>query len=656
MPFIKESSIQRIQENSDIVSVVESYGIKLKRSGSSFLAVCPFHNEKTPSFNVNPQLQIFKCFGCGVGGGVIKFVQLMERCEFPEAVEKLASISGVELEYEQAAERPGSAGKQATGSRDKKQAVRWACKQAFEYFRASYKDEVEGRRAREYLFARGFNRETVDGWGLGWAPDKWNGLLERYQRRVVALSGEHKREKSLAIGLEAGIFRKKEENQNYYDAFRNRVMFPIFDMQNRPIGFGGRVLEEKPASGGKYINTTETPVFAKRTLLFGLNFAAKEIGLTRTAIVVEGYTDTIMCHQFGVRNVVATLGTSLTVEHVKLLRRYIHNDGKVIALFDNDGAGKKATRRAIDIFMEEDVSLWVLSSLEVKDAGEFLPQFGVERFREFLSTARESFAYIVDEELGRDFSSDISGKTAAIERVMELVNRCPNLLHRGIMRKKVAEIAGVSEETLPQPLTKKGFGVQSRDSALQGKMDFAREYSGDRTGRSPSVPVILEAKKQGRLKAEDRLLKYMFLQREWCDRIVDQYPPDEWFGETEHLCAALLRDAWFETANRKLQVEKLLEKTVNEDIKGKLLDFIGCAFSDGAGMSGVGSVGEDESLSDTELEDILSRIRTDELKERRDELTAEHAKAELDGNHDLADRLLVEKMMLEKQIRSLSGI
>ena len=659
MPFITENSIQRVQESSDIVSVVESYGIKLKRSGSSFIAVCPFHNEKTPSFNVNPQLQIFKCFGCGVGGGVIKFVQLMERCEFPEAVEKLAGICGVQLEYEKPKGRGAGYGGNSGGSRDRKQALRWACKQAFDYFRISYKDPYEGEIARKYLLARGFNRETISAWGLGWAPDKWDGFLQWYLQKVVALSGEHKKEKSLQVGVEAGVFRKKDENNKYYDAFRNRVIFPIFDMQNRPIGFGGRVLEEKPQNGGKYINTSETPIFAKRSLLFGLNFAAKEIGLTKTAIVVEGYTDTIMCHQFGVRNVVATLGTSLTAEHVKLLRRYIHNDGKVIALFDNDSAGKKATRRAINLFMEEDVSLWVLSSLEVKDAGEFLPRFGVDKFKEFLATARECFAYIVDEELGGDFSSDISGKTAAILRVMDLVNLCPNALHRDMMRRRVAEIAGVNEETLPQPdLSKKRKNFSFADKNSKGrssKKDYSVEgLSENSDSSSQGVPLILEARKQGRLKAENRLLKYMFLQREWCDKIVDEYPPDEWFGEIEYMCAALLRDAWFGASNtKKLQVEQLLQGTGNEEVKNKLLDFIVSPFSDGKGMSGIESVGEDESLSDTELVDILNRIRVDELRERRDELIVEHAKAELDGKREFADRMLVEKLRVEKEIRSL---
>ncbi len=183
--------------------------------------------------------------------------------------------------------------------------------------------------------------------------------------------------------------------------------------------------------------------------------AAKEIGLTKTAYVVEGYVDTIMCHQYGVRNVVATLGTSLTAEHVKLLRRYIQNEGRVVALFDNDNAGRKATDRAIEIFMEEGVALHVLQNLEVKDAGEFLPKFGAEAFVQFLGTAKDSFSYVLEKQLGQDFAGDYGRKAAAVEAVMDLVNRCPNAIRREMMRQRVAEVAGVDEANLPKPERKK---------------------------------------------------------------------------------------------------------------------------------------------------------------------------------------------------------
>ncbi len=652
VPLISENSIQRVQDSCDIVDVVESYGVKLKRSGSSFLAVCPFHNEKTPSFNVNPQLQIFKCFGCGVGGGVIKFVQLMERCEFPEAVEKLASRAGITLDYEGGSS--GSGSERTRAKKDRKQALFWACRQAFDYFRAALADVSEGKAAREYLLSRGFKEETISGWGLGWAPEAWDGLLKSYLHKVVQLSGEHKVDQAREVGLEAGIFRKNDDTGRVYDAFRGRVVFPIFDLQQRPIGFGARVLVEKPESGGKYLNTSETPLFMKRSLLFGLNFAAKEIGLTKTAFVVEGYTDTIMCHQYGIRNVVATLGTSLTVEHIRLLKRYIHSDGKVVALFDNDNAGKKATRRAIELFMEEDVNLWVLSSLEVKDAGEFLPKFGAEKFREFLASARESFAFVVEEELGnKDYSGDAGGKAAAIERVMELVNRCPNSIRRNIMRSKVAEVSGINVDLLPLPAEHKGrYGDTSGYRAAGSKRAHKKDMGNYKTGESEGTPLILNARKQARVKAEKRLLQYMLADRDWCLHICDEYPPDEWYEEIEHRCAVAIRDAWLNTTDKEIRLERLIAQVSDERVKSLFLDFVDFDNTAPAAVS----ANNDETLNSAELEDLLLHIRVDELKERRTEINAEYARAELSGNAGLADKLLLEKLELEKQIRGIGAI
>lgn len=629
MPLITEECIRKVQDANDIVSVVENYGLKLKRSGSSFQAVCPFHKEKTPSFNVNPQMGIFKCFGCGVAGSAIKFVELMERCEFPEAVELLANNAGIELEYEGG----GSPGVANSQKNDSRKALRWANHIAKDYFKKALMDQNVGASAREYLLSRGFTEETIAAWDLGWSPESWDGLLNYYLQVVTSAGGEHKRDKATKFGIEAGIFRYNEDKDRTYDAFRGRVMFPIFDMQQRTIGFGGRVLEEKPDSGGKYLNTSESAIFQKRTLLFGLNYAAKEIGLTKTAIVVEGYTDTIMCHQYGIRNVVATLGTSLTHEHVKLLRRYIHNEGRVIALFDNDNAGRKATDRAIEIFMEEGVTLHVLQGLDVKDAGEFLPKYGVEKFKEFLESGKESFSYTLDKELGQDFAGDLGRKAVAVERIMELVNRCPNAIRREIMRRKVAEVAGIAEETLPKWQEKStGFAPHTGNNTEQPIKKRTFENS---------APIIVDAKREGRLRAEKRLLRYMYEERDWCQRIADEYPPDEWLGADTHATACLIRDNWEESSSEKLQLDKLLLSTVNEEVKACLSDFL---------------EHEGALLSNEELLAILSRLKVEEIKDQLGTVNSTIAKAEMDNNKDVLDGLLREKLELEKRLRQFGGL
>jgi len=624
VPLISEDSLRKVQEASDIVGLAESYGLKLKRTGSSFLAICPFHNEKTPSFNINPQMQIFKCFGCGVGGGSIKFVQLMERCEFPEAVELLANKSGIDLEYE-----GGSTAQEASGKSDNRKALRWANRIALEYFRRALKDPREGRVAREYLLSRGFNEETIAAWGLGWSPDLWDGLMNYYLSSLERMGGAHKREKAIEVGREAGIFRYNEEKDRTYDAFRGRVMFPIFDNQQRPIGFGGRVLEEKPEAGGKYLNTSETPVFQKRSLLFGLNFAAKEIGLTKTAIVVEGYTDTIMCHQYGIRNVVATLGTSLTHEHVRLLRRYIQNEGRVVALFDNDNAGKKATDRAIEIFMEEGVTLHVLQNLDVKDAGEYLPKYGAEAFNEFLGKAKDSFSFALEKHLGQNFSGDLGRKAAAVEALMELVNRCPNAIRREMMRGKVAEVAGVPEETLPQPDVRKSAYLDPKEDKPFKSKSFTEH-----------IPLKIDPRKEGVVKTEKRLLYYIYAEKEWCDKICDVFPPCEWFDHSACNAAEILRDEWFK--GQKPKLEDILLRVVDEPVREVLIDLI--------------DTDKGPELRDEELNSLLNKVEVLKLEERKQSLELLKHDALAESDNERLDKLLVESIEIDRKIRLLGGI
>ena len=638
--LITEECLRRVQEASDIVALAESYGLKLRRSGSSFLAVCPFHNEKTPSFNINPQLQIFKCFGCGVGGGAFKFVQLMERCEFPEAVELLAQRAGIELAHEVDRSGRAGAGGNRSGADDSRKALRWANRLAFEYFRRCLEDEKEGRAAREYLLGRGFTPETIAAWGLGWAPDSWDGLLNFYLRELESRGGLHKRDKALKVGCEAGIFRFNEEKDRVYDAFRGRVMFPIFDNQQRPVGFGGRVLEEKPEAGGKYLNTSETPLFQKRGLLFGLNCAAKEIGLSRTAIVVEGYTDTIMCHQYGVRNVVATLGTSLTHEHVRLLRRYIQNEGKVVALFDSDNAGRKATERAVEIFMEEGVTLHVLQNLEVKDAGEYLPKYGAEAFQKFLTSAKDSFSYALERTLGQDFGGDLGRKAASVETLMTLVNRCPNAIRRQMMRRRVAEVAGVDEETLPLPEARALPDQAQAPGNRKGLKPTGDGSAALEAGKRTTVPVLLEARRQGRIRAEKRLLNYMFEDGKWSALVCDEYPPDEWLSHGAHEAAKLLRDAWL--AGERPRLENILIKVVDEEVREFLIGLI--------------DHGEGARLSEDELRDILNRLRVEELEERKAALVGRRHEAESAGDREEVGRLLVQTVGIDREIRKLRGL
>lgn len=536
MAFFSPEFIDRVRTANELSQVVGSYNVHLKRAGSNLLGLCPFHNEKTPSFNVRPAEQFFRCFGCGEKGDVFKFVQLMERVEFPEAIRILAERAGIPVEFD----NPDAA-RNAKRNGQVKSSLLWCCSRALDYFEECLAGP-EGKKARQYLEQRGFEKETVARWRIGWAPDSWDGLSGFLLKSAKEVD---QKEKVLEYALQAGLVRVKESDRNgkkrFYDGFRGRVMFPITDAQARPVAFGGRILEEQ-SGVGKYINSPEGRLFEKRKVLFGLTQAAKEISLDGEAVVVEGYTDVIMCHQFGIRNVVATLGTALTEDHVALLRRHVAGKGRVVAFFDSDSAGQNATRRAINLFMEQDVPLAVAGGLELKDAGDFLPRYGADAFRKHLKQAEDSFTYLLKSTLGRVSGRDPQALGAAVREVMETVNLCPDAIKRSLMRQQVAAEAGIPEETLPEPAKP----VQAAPGRPASKLLTRPPTKG---GLQPPTKALdmVEAKARGvasRLRRETRLLKYMCENPEWCERALDPLPPDKWHDMALAELAELVRDDW----------------------------------------------------------------------------------------------------------------
>jgi len=504
-----DASIQRLRDALDIVRVVESY-VPLKRAGSRYKALCPFHAEKTPSFTVHPEMQLYKCFGCGEGGDVFKFVMKMDGLSFPEAVELLAERTGIALDRVQPRDK-----EQARGRSMEKKQLYWVCSKATAFFEEQL---ARASHARRYVVDRGFTDETISAWRLGWAPPRSTGLLEYLVR---AAGG--KREAVSAAADKAGLVRKG--SSGLYDFFQGRIMFPILDTQHRPIAFGGRVLKEEPGVG-KYMNSPETPLFSKSRVLFALDAAAREIRLTKTAVVVEGYTDAIMCHQHGLRNVVATLGTALTAEHVRLLRRYADT---VIARFDADEAGDRATDRAIRAFVEQDLPLRVVRSTQIKDACEFLPRQGADAFRAELDKAEDAFSYHIRRSFeGRELGN-VDERTRAVRQAMEVVNLSPDPLKQDMLRQTVASTAGVSVQSLPQPTPRR---------STRG----ARERKGEPAAKNEGPPAELEP----RLRAERWLLGYMLRRRDWCDAICRVKPPEEFGTELHREVAEEIHDAWGE--------------------------------------------------------------------------------------------------------------
>jgi DNA primase len=363
------SLISRIQQANDIVDVVSEH-LRLDKKGKELVGLCPFHTDHRPSLYVSPSKQIFKCFACGAGGDVLKFIQMRENLTFPQAVERLAQRAGIELDPAWKKQRPDSPGEPNAESIAKMN--RWA----MQVWQQNLWHPEKGAAARNYLQQRKISKDTAREWNLGLALDSWDDLTGK------ALSAKIRS----ALLVSAGLAQAKEAG-GFYDKFRNRLMFPIQDVGGRVIGFGGRTLADDPA---KYLNSPSTLLFDKSRCLYGLYQARHAIVETGTAVVVEGYTDVIMAHQHGVRNVVATLGTSLTEGHAHLLRRFAK---RIILLFDSDTAGRTAAERALEICLAEKIDIRMAFVPEGKDPCDYLLQAGAEAFRNVLDNAQDIFDY-----------------------------------------------------------------------------------------------------------------------------------------------------------------------------------------------------------------------------------------------------------------------
>jgi DNA primase len=365
--LFSEDKISEIIEKNDIVDVISGY-MTLKRSGSNYGALCPFHSEKTPSFSVSSSKQIFNCFGCGVGGNVITFIQKIERINFIEAVKLLAERAHIQIEEDNDPKQLEKAKLQKALYKVNIEAAR--------FFYSNLNKDV---KAMEYLKRRGLSEAIIKRFGLGFAPDKWHELLDFLMRKGF----------NTEILYKAGLIVKNKDGERYYDKFRNRVMFPIIDLKGNVIAFGGRVMDD---SKPKYLNSPDTLVFNKGYNIYGLNFV-KKLQSLENIIVVEGYMDAIALHQFGVENAVASLGTAFTENQAKLLKRF-SND--IIISYDSDLAGQTATMKGLSVLEKEGCVVKVLSLPSGKDPDEYIRKEGIDAFRERIRKSTSLIEYKIE--------------------------------------------------------------------------------------------------------------------------------------------------------------------------------------------------------------------------------------------------------------------
>ena len=404
MAMFQEYFIQQVSQATDIVDLVSQY-VSLKKSGKEFVGLCPFHEDHKPSMFVSPAKQIFKCFACGAGGGVFQFLMLYEKQEFPEAVKSLAERAHIPLPRE-ANEPPIQPG---LGKEDLTRVMAWAA----EFFQHQLWSDL-GAGALEYARKRGLTDESIKRFGLGYAPDFWDGMLR-------AAARDHIRQEQL---LAAGLIIRREQtgNQNsssgFYDRFRNRLMFPIHDAAGKGIAFGGRALAANERA--KYLNSPDTILFDKSNQLYALNWSREGISSLEQAVVVEGYMDAIVPLQCGLTNVVATLGTALTERHVKMLSRYAK---EVVLVYDADVAGVAAAERALEMFLSQQLHVRVAAIPEGKDPCDFCLSQGGEAFKKLIAEAPDALEYAWQRRLAQYQSAggNLADRRKVIEDFLTLV-------------------------------------------------------------------------------------------------------------------------------------------------------------------------------------------------------------------------------------------
>ena len=415
--------LEKVRAVADIREIISGY-LPLKKSGSRYRGLCPFHQEKTPSFYVDAGKQLFYCFGCGTGGDAFKFLMLYEKVEFPDALRILARRYGVTIP-----ERSG-------GLTSERQVLLKVNRAALEYFRTILQSETEGKRGADYLVRRNLSKETIEEFGLGFAPDRWDGVK---QTLLAAGFAE-------AQLLSAGVVLKKEDTGRTYDRFRNRLIFPILGLSGECLGFGGRMIGEGEP---KYLNSPETPVFRKGDNLYGLSHSGEAVRKAGFAVLVEGYIDFLSLYQAGFRNLVATLGTGFTPGHAKLLGRFTR---RIVVNFDPDSAGRAATRRSLDILLESGFDVRVLCLPGGKDPDRFIQEDGPENYSRLLSGAPPYIEYLAREAAARLNVGTTAGKIEALDLVLPYVARLESPVERSEQAKLLADLFRIEDGVILQEL------------------------------------------------------------------------------------------------------------------------------------------------------------------------------------------------------------
>ncbi len=601
--------IDELKDRADLVRIIEPYA-QLKKKGANWMGCCPFHQEKTPSFSVNPQKGFYKCFGCGKGGSAYNFVMEIEGLSFPEAIKRVAEISGVALPEPVDDENFQKNKKRREEKKKIADEVIELNQYALEFWEKHLQDDnPDSKEAREYLENRGISLETQRKFRIGFAPDSWDSVLNLLKERGTD-------EKLIEA---SGLVSVNEEKNRVYDRFRGRIMFPVLDINGNPIAFGARILGKGEP---KYLNSPETPAYTKGDHLYGLFQNKDEIRKKKFAILVEGYLDLIALYQFGVQNTAASLGTAFTENQAKLLGRF---SKKVVVNYDGDSAGIKAARRAIDTLITADFDIKVLILPDGQDPDDYIREYGAEIYNHLRGQAFPYLQFILEQIAGNKNLANPRGKAEAIEEIIPVLSAVRNPIQKRESFDQAMNVLRVDDSILKRDLWR-SVKAGTRIEAQTVKQQVARATAAKMT------------------VAEQHLLELLIYDAELRERILPQIEVTDY----ETLSTASVFRALYEIKQNGLEFssENLLDLTSDDPGASDFVPVL--LMSEPARDAGEAI---DEVL--TEAENCVVALRSMAISQKILEISQELVYAEQNNDIGLRDELVVKQIELARMKRDL---
>jgi DNA primase len=590
MPLYSDHVLDEVRSAVNIVSLISEY-VALKKRGRNHVARCPFHTEKTPSFNVSEEKQIFMCFGCGLGGDAFRFIMQIEHLSFPEAVRFIAERNGIALPEIQA-----STPQAPTSSTD---ALRKAMAETAALYHRLLVDSQDGKPALKYLLDRGVTRETIARFQLGYSPAGGDALIQSMKNRGFSIQALE----------ECGLVKRSEDGSRFYDNFRERIMFPITDSQGRTVAFGARAMGDRPP---KYLNSPETKLYNKSRNLYGLSFSKEAIKACDQAILVEGYMDFVVPFQSGVQNLVASLGTSLTPQQVELLGRYTR---EVVVSYDPDSAGLAATQRSLDLFLEGDFRVKVLRLPSGQDPDVFVRTSGAEEYRNRAKEAVPYLEFVLEAAIQKQGAlDDPKKKVQVLNAVLPYMAKLPSAVERSDYVFQFARRLGIEDQQLL---------AETKRAAQQKRVRLADE----------PVASALSMK-----LAEKRLLQYLLNNTDLQPQIFPLCTKQDFKGLAAERIFSILMDGF--------------NRNQLGSYDGLHRQFAGEAEQDLLAQLEIEEV--PESPSKAAAESSLYALRTMRLAAHKHKILSEIAEAEARNDDAMLNNLFEQRVLVDRELISLS--